>query len=105
MPASTPAERREIAELGAHARWSRETNRSAAVAPARAGLVARFDALIPPEVTDPVQRLSMVNHAISAHLIRARRKKQAERKAARELAAAEARLAELLAADSGGDVA
>jgi hypothetical protein len=101
MPASNPAERREIAELAAHARWSRETNRSTATEPARAGLIGKFDALIPPEVTDPVQRLSMVNHAIAEHLIRARRQKQAERKAARELAAAEARLAELIEGGSG----
>jgi hypothetical protein len=53
MPASTPAERREVAELGAHARWSKEVDRTAATAPARAALAARFDALIPPEVTDP----------------------------------------------------
>lgn len=101
MPASNPAERREIAQLGAHARWSRETDPVAALAPARAALAARAGLVIPPEVTDPAQRARMVDHAISAYLIQARRKKQAERKAARELAAAEARLAELTG--SGGD--
>jgi hypothetical protein len=46
----------------------------------------------------------MVNHAINAHLLAARRRKQAERRAARELATAEARLAELFG-DEGDDIA
>ena len=106
MAASIPAEPREFAELGAHARWSKDVDRPAATAPARAGLVAKYDALIPPEVTDPVQRASMINHAISADLIKARRRKRdAERRAARQLAAAEAKLAELAELDGGGDAA
>jgi len=99
MPARTPAERREIAELAAHARWSREASQSAAEVPAYADPLSA--ALIPPAVTDPVRRASMINHLISAHEIREARRRRAEQEAARELALAEARLAEI----TGGDAA
>jgi hypothetical protein len=65
---------------------------------------ARFAALIPPEVTDPVRRASMINHLASALEIREIRKKRAEQEAACELAAAEARLAEILES-TGSDAA
>ena len=105
MPASIPADRREFAELGAHARWSKETDRTAATAAARAALAAKYDALIPPEVTDPAQRADMINHAIAADLIKARRRRRAEREAARSRSAAADRMLAELAADDGDDAA
>ena len=72
MAAANPAERSEISSLAAHTRWSQVPDRTAATAPGRAALRARFDQEIDPSVTDLDQRRSMVDHAISAWMIRER---------------------------------
>jgi hypothetical protein len=76
MAANDPAERQEITELGNHVKWSQVTDRTAATAPARRAFRAAFEAQIPPEVTDPAQRASMVDHAIGAWLVAKRREKR-----------------------------
>jgi hypothetical protein len=73
MAAANPAERSEISSLAAHTRWAQVPDRTAATAPGRAALRARFDQAIDPSVTDLDQRRSMVDHAISAWMIRERR--------------------------------
>jgi hypothetical protein len=73
MAAASPAERSEISSLAAHTRWSQVPDRTAATAPGRAALRARFDQQIDPSVTDLDQRRSMVDHALSAWMIRERR--------------------------------
>ena len=73
MASNDPGERREISELGAHARWGSVIDRAAATAPGRAALRARFDRQVPDSVTDPDQRADMINHLIAAHMIKERR--------------------------------
>lgn len=103
MPSTTPADRREDAAHAAYSRWAREPDRAAALAPARAGMRALIDAVIPPEVTDPAVRARMINSEINRRLLAARLRKRAERQAATELADAEARLAAVIE-DGGSDV-
>ena len=73
MAAGTAAERSEIGQLGAHTRWSQVADRTAATAPGRAALRARFDQQLDPSIIDPDQRANMIDHALSAWLIRERR--------------------------------
>jgi hypothetical protein len=73
MVTRNAAERSEIGALGAHTRWATVADRTAATAPGRAALRARFDAELDPAVTDPDLRYSMVSHAISAWMIREKR--------------------------------
>ena len=76
MASNDPGERREISQLGAHARWGSVIDRAEATAPAREALRARFDAEVPDSVTDPDQRRSMAGHLAAAYMIRARRKQR-----------------------------
>ena len=72
--------------LASHVRWSREADRTAATAPARAGLQARFEKQVDPDgVLDPVEREKRVANARQAHYlgmayrsaqVRARRRQQ-----------------------------
>lgn len=80
----TPAERAMHSRAASHARWSRETDRSAATAPARRGLQAKFEHQVDPDgVLDPVERAKRAESARKAYFadltrrsIAARRKKK-----------------------------
>lgn len=68
---STPAERRLKAQLAAHTRWSKTVNRTEATAPAREGLLIKFEKQVDPngELT-PEARRKMAENARNAHLKR-----------------------------------
>jgi hypothetical protein len=70
LVAADPEKRREIARRGAHARWSRVTDRAEATRPAREAFMQQFEA--PASVTDPRQRESMRSHAIALAMARLR---------------------------------
>jgi hypothetical protein len=71
------------AEMGAHAKWGRERNRSAATAKARAAFTEKLEREVDPEgVLPPELRASMAEHRRQLHMkrmslaaSRARRKK------------------------------
>lgn len=81
----TPAERALHSRAASHARWAHEPDRSAATAPARAGLQARFERQVDPNnLLDPVERAKRALSARKAYYadltrrsIAARRKKKA----------------------------
>jgi hypothetical protein len=63
----SPAERVLSARLAAYGRWSRKPDRHAALAPARAGLEARFVREVDPEgVLPPVELAKRVARARQA---------------------------------------
>jgi hypothetical protein len=51
-------DRSQVAKIAAHTRWSREADRSAATAPARAGLEARFERQVDPDGVLPPDELA-----------------------------------------------
>lgn len=72
----------QIGRIGAHVRWSRETDRAAATAPATAGFMARFEREVDPDgVLDPRERAIRADHARKAHMARLSRKAAAARAA------------------------
>lgn len=81
----SPAERALHSRAASHHRWSRESDRSAATAPARAGLQNRFEREVDPDGTlDPIvraQRAESARKAFYADLARksiaARRRRKA----------------------------
>jgi hypothetical protein len=95
MTASTPAERRLIGKLGAHASWAVTEDRTARTAPARAALAARF---LAEANGDPVR----AEHLRKAHFLRlAHKSAQARRKIKTLTAEAAAAEAELQQAGGG----
>lgn len=57
--------------LAAHARWSKEADRVAATAAARAGQMARFEREVDPDnQLDPAERAIRAEHARKAHMTR-----------------------------------
>jgi len=97
----THEERTLAAKIAAHERWSRVPDRTAATAPARAALMAKFEHQVDPDGTlPPEERARRAEHARKAFFgrlalasARARRK---GREAAAEGKAAEAELAALV---------
>ncbi|MGO9079031.1 MAG: hypothetical protein ACLQDY_08295 [Streptosporangiaceae bacterium] len=63
--------RHELAMLGAHSKWAKETDRSAATQKARDAFLRTFEP-DPEIVPDPVQRREMAEHALAAHMARMR---------------------------------
>lgn len=53
MPASNRGDRALLARIAAHERWARTADRTAATAPARTGLQARFEREVDPDGTLP----------------------------------------------------
>lgn len=106
MPAAKPEERALVARIAAAERWGRCTDRTAATAPARNGLRAKFAHEIDPDGTLPPDELERrVDDLQRAHMLRMSLKAQAGRRKAKEAtAAAEAAEAELedLGAAGGG---
>lgn len=71
MPARTPEQRSLVAQIAAAERWGRTPDRTAATAPARAGLRAKYAAQIDPDnKLDPAERERRVDHLMRAHMLR-----------------------------------
>lgn len=67
----TPEEARQRGALGAHVRWSRESDRSAATAAARAAALSRFEREVDPDgVLTPAERQRRARNAQAAHMAR-----------------------------------
>ncbi|MGH3423031.1 MAG: hypothetical protein ACRDQU_06725 [Pseudonocardiaceae bacterium] len=79
----TPQDRILRARIGAHARWARTTDPTAATAPARRGFDARFELEVDPDGTlPPAERERRAQHARKAYFTRlALRSAQSRRKA------------------------
>ena|SRR5687767_6903369 len=99
MTASTPAERRLIGQVAAHASWAITEDRTARTAPARAALAAKF---LAEADGDPVR----AEHLRKAHFARlALKSAQARRKIKTLTAEAAAAEAELTANGGGSNAA
>ncbi|MBN9799245.1 hypothetical protein DMP15_18545 [Pseudonocardia sp. UM4_GMWB1] len=92
--ATSAAEKRAASQLGAHTRWARETDRHAAMQPARDGLWQRFlrqadpDTVLPEHVR--VERAESLRRAHFAELaLRSARARRLRREAAAAAARAE----------------
>jgi len=71
MAARTPEDRSLVAQIAAAERWGRTPDRTAATAPARAGLRAKFAREVDPDGTlEPVERERRVDHLVRAHMLR-----------------------------------
>jgi hypothetical protein len=109
MPAQDPLDRAIIARIASSERWGRTTDRTAATAPARAGLRAKFAREVDPDGTLPAAEVERrVEQLVRAHMLRMSLKaKNARRKAADLTATASAADAELerLGEPSGPDAA
>lgn len=65
---STPAERTLQARAAAHVRWAGTADRTAATAPARAALEARFEREVDPDgLLPPGERIRRAEHARRAY--------------------------------------
>ena len=106
MAATTAEDRSMVAQIAASERWGRTLDRTAATAPARAGLRAKFAREADPAGTlDPVELERRVDSLMRAHMLRMSLAAKSARRKARELTAtAEAAEAELTEA-GGGDAA
>lgn len=83
----TPAERAMHSRLAQHTRWAHEPDRSAATAPARAGLQARFERQVDPDgVLDPAERAKRAESARKAFYADLTRKSIAARRKKKEAA-------------------
>jgi hypothetical protein len=96
-----------VGRIAANERWSRCDDRTAATAPARAAMLARFEREVDPNGTlDPAERARRAEHKRKAWYQRLALKSAQSRRKARELtSAAEAAEAELAAMDGEPDVA
>lgn len=71
MSARTPEERTLVAQIAAAERWGRTPDRSAATAPARAGLRAKYAREVDPNGTlDPAEVERRVDSLMRAHMLR-----------------------------------
>ena len=92
------------ATIAAHERWARTSDRTAATAPARAALMAKFERQVDPEGMLPhEERARRAEHARKAHFARLALKSARARRRSRELdSEAEAADRELDALAGGG---
>lgn len=106
MSASVAQDRASIARIGAHESWARTPDRSARTAPARAALMAKFEAEVDPDgVLLPAERTRRAEHLRKAYFQRLALKSARARRKAKD-AVAEAEAAETELAEFGGaDVA
>jgi hypothetical protein len=80
MPAASPSDRSVIAQIAAAERWGRTPDRTAATAPARAGLRAKYAREIDPDGTlDSAELERRVDHLMRAHMLRMSRAAKAAR--------------------------
>jgi hypothetical protein len=107
MPAATPEERVLAARIAAAERWAHTPDRSAATAPARSGLRAKYAREVDPDgILPEAERERRVDSLMTAHQLRMTLRAAASRRRAREqLAKAEAAEAELAEFTGGGDAA
>lgn len=83
MPSKDPQSRVIVAQIAAAERWGRCPDRSAATAPARAGLRARFAREIDQDgILPPAELESRVDHLVRAHMLRMSLKAKAARRKA-----------------------
>lgn len=67
----TPEERSRRAKIAANSRWAKTPDRLGAMAPARRGLVEKFEREVDPDGTlDPKVRAKLVQSALKAHYLR-----------------------------------
>lgn len=98
-------ERRLRASIAAHESWAHTPDRSARTAPARAALLARFEAQVDPDRLLPAsERVKRAEHARRAYFQRLALKSARARRVSRE-ATADAEAAELELRRLGGDAA
>lgn len=99
MTAPTPENRVLIAQIAANSRWARESDPTAATAPARRAFADRFDREVDPDGTlPPAERARRAEHAKKAYFLRlALKSAQSRRKAATYTEQADAADAELRA--------
>ena len=103
MAARSPEARILSARIAAAERWGRTADRSAATAPGRAGLRAKFEREADPDGTlDPVERARRADHLQRAHMLRMSLAAKRSRRNAAELVA-EAERQEAALAQQGGD--
>jgi hypothetical protein len=91
-------------KMASHESWARTPDRAARTAPARAAMLAKFEAQVDPDGTlDPAERAIRAEHARKAYFTRlSLRSVQARRKIAAELDAAAQAEAELRQLGDGG---
>ncbi len=105
MAASTAEDRSLIAQIAAAERWGRTPDRTAATAPARAGLRARFAREVDPMGDlDDAEVERRVDQLMRAHMLRMSLAARTARRKARELTEV-AEQAEAALAEGGGRVA
>lgn len=103
MPSDIPRLRAQVA---AHESWAHTSDRSARTAPARAALMARFEADVDPDgMLPPDERARRAKHARKAYFLRLALKSAKARRARVVVAEGEAAEAELAALMDGGDAA
>jgi len=74
----TPLERSTRARIAACVRWAHESDRTAATAPARRGLMAKFEREVDPDGTlTPAERARRAGSLMDAHMARMRMKRAA----------------------------
>jgi hypothetical protein len=89
MPALEPSDRQMMGRIAAHESWARTPDRSARTAPARAALLATFEAQVDPEEKlAPAERARRAEHLRKAYFQRLALKSAQSRRKARVLAAA-----------------
>jgi hypothetical protein len=80
MPARDAEDRAIIAQIAAAERWGRTPDRTAATAPARAGLRAKYAREVDPDgLLDPLELERRVDHLMRAHMLRMSRAAKAAR--------------------------
>lgn len=76
------ADRSQLANIAAHSRWSQTDDRTAATAPARAGLQRKFELQVDPDgVLAPEERAKRAESARRAHFQRLALKSAQSRRA------------------------
>jgi hypothetical protein len=89
MPAPDQSERALIARIAAHDSWAHTPDRAARTAPARAALMAKFEAEVDPAGNlPPAERARRAEHARKAYFSRLALKSAQSRRKSKELTAA-----------------
>ena len=102
MAATAPEDRSIVAQIAAAERWGRTPDRTAATAPARAGLRAKFAREADPNsILDAAELERRVDCLMRAHMLRMSLKARSARRKARELTEA-AEQAEAELTEAGG---
>lgn len=99
MSAATASERALVGRIAASERWARETDRTAATAPARTAMLAKFEQQVDPDgVLTPEERARRAAHARKAYFTRLALKSAQARRRSKKLAEGAARAEGELAA-------